>query len=58
MYDQGDVSIQIGDTVEYNDFCTESVGEVIERISDEYLRVKWCDLPYATVHATEVLRRL
>jgi hypothetical protein len=58
MDDQGDLSLQIGDTVEYNDFCAESVGEVIERISDQYLRVKWCDLPNPTVHARDVLRRL
>jgi hypothetical protein len=34
------------------------VGEVIERINDEYLRIKWCDLPNPTVHARELLRRL
>jgi hypothetical protein len=58
MYDQGNLSLQIGDTVEYNDFCADSVGEVIERINDEYLRVKWFDLPNSTVHAKELLRRL
>lgn len=58
MYDQGILSLQIGDTVEYNDFCADSVGEIIERISDEYLRVQWCDLPNPTVHARDMLRKL
>jgi hypothetical protein len=58
MLDQDVLSLQIGDTVEYNDFCADSVGEVIERINDEYLRVKWCDLPNPTVHARDMLRRL
>jgi hypothetical protein len=58
MFEQGNLSLQIGDTVEYNDFCADSVGEVIERINGEYLRIKWCDLPNPTVHARELLRRL
>jgi len=58
MFEQDHLSLQIGDTVEYNDFCADSVGEVIERINDEYLRIKWCDLPNPTVHARELLRRL
>jgi hypothetical protein len=58
MFEQGNVSFQVGDTVEYNDFCADSIGEVTERINDEYLRIKWCDLPNPTVHAKEILRRL
>jgi hypothetical protein len=58
VYQQADSSLQIGDTVEYNDFCADSVGEIIERVNDQYLRVKWCDLPNPTVHARELLRKL
>jgi len=58
MFGQGNMPLQIGDTVEYNDFCTYSVGEIIEQVNDEYLRVKWCDLPNPTVHAREILKRL
>lgn len=50
--------LRVGDTVAYHDFFAETRGEVIERVDDEHLRVKWVDMPSSTVHAARVLRKL
>jgi hypothetical protein len=57
MPDDGKMTLRVGDTVEYNDFFAETKGEVIERIDDEHLRVKWFDMPSSTVHSAGVLRK-
>jgi hypothetical protein len=51
--------LQIGETVRYNAHATpvSALGVIVERLTNDCLRVKWQDVSVPTTHRSHSLRR-
>jgi hypothetical protein len=51
--------LQIGETVRYNAYATgvNVVGVIVERLTNDCLRVKWQDVAVPTTHRSHNLQR-
>lgn len=49
-----DETVQVGDTVSYTD-RKEFTGLVVERVCDEYVRVLWDGMSFATICRRSIL---
>jgi hypothetical protein len=54
-----DLPLQVGEMVKYNDYRSGAgvAGIIVERLGDDYIRVKWGDLSVPTTHRSHSLRR-
>jgi len=50
--------LQVGETVEYNGYRAGARGIIVDRVSDDYLRVLWTDTPVPTTHRSHSLKRV
>lgn len=57
MHEHFATSMQVGDTVCYDGYATDVIGIIVERVSKDYVRVKWADMKSATTHRHTSLRR-
>jgi hypothetical protein len=57
---RNELPLQIGETVRYNDYASGAgvSGVIVERVGEDYMRVKWGDLPSPTTHRSYSLRRV
>jgi hypothetical protein len=51
--------LQVGETVRYDNHGMRegATGVIVQRLSDDYLRVKWSDMAVATTHRSHSLIR-
>jgi hypothetical protein len=54
-----ELPLQIGETVTYDNHGLRqgANGVIVQRLSDDYLRVKWSDMPVPTTHRSDSLIR-
>jgi hypothetical protein len=50
--------LKIGERVMLNIYKTGAKGVVVERLSKDYVRVKWSDFSTPTIHSDQSLRRV
>jgi hypothetical protein len=53
-----DSSLKIGDAVVSIDYPDSTVGEIVERLNVDYVRVKWADYLPPTTHRNHALSRI
>jgi len=57
MDNDGTRPLQPGEAVRYDGYASSVVGVIVERLSDEYLRVLWDDSCVPTTHRAHCLVR-
>jgi hypothetical protein len=55
-----ELPLEIGEIVKYNDYAAGAgvSGVIVEHLGEDYMRVKWGDLPGPTTHRSHSLRRV
>jgi hypothetical protein len=56
--EHSDSSLKIGDAVVFVDYADSTVGEIVERLNADYVRVKWADDLSPTIHRLHSLSRI
>ena len=50
--------LEVGDTVVMMNHLGGEIGEVVQRLNDDYVKVRWVDFAIATTHRNCTLTRL
>jgi hypothetical protein len=51
-------SLRVGEAVVFVDYPDTAAGEIVDRLDDDYVLVRWADFSTPTTHCTRVLRRV
>lgn len=51
-------SLRVGEAVVFIDYPHSTAGEIVDRLDDDYVLVRWADYSNPTTHCTRVLRRV
>jgi hypothetical protein len=50
--------LKVGEEVVIIDYPDSTAGEIVDRLDDDYVLVRWADFSTPTTHCTRVLRRV
>jgi hypothetical protein len=51
-------SLRVGEAVVFIDYPDSTAGEIVDRLDDDYVLVRWAEFSTPTTHCTRVLRRV
>ena len=51
-------SLKVGEAVVFIDYPDTTTGEIVDRLDDDYVLVRWADFSTPTAHCTRMLRRV
>jgi hypothetical protein len=49
--------LRVGEAVVFVDYPDSTAGEIVDRLDDDYVLVRWADYCTPTTHCTRVLQR-